>query len=289
MVCDNCVLPQKDEAQVHDTIERIITKTKKGFIAWFKHGKLAVDADVLVQLMNPTSAEPQRNPQTTGVSRSFEKSTTYLDQPQGYQMRNPSEWETEHGWSEQSHTQQAQGTATISPAINWGPVVLKSKLHNGMISRKPGDVQIWYPGFVVPAHINQSLLHKHENTPEAVVKIVKDRNGELQVIVEERSKDCSKDQEIELAANETIMLETRVRYGQASLEKGDLKWIYPNFQIPSYIMASLKRKYETLPNGELYVISDDQGNLRYKVQIEKIDKVREWGTKAWRKVRNKQS
>ncbi len=307
LVCDNCVLPQKDEAIVHDTIERIITKTKKGFIAWLKAGKLAVDADVLVQLMNPTSAEPQRNPQTTGVSRSFEKSTTYLDQPQGYQMRNPSEWETRREGNEQSHTQkpppQPHGAASIQlrypPATttsytgynkpNREPVMLKSKLRRGIISYVQGDLEILRPGFEVPDRIIQSLLNEHYITAEAEVKIVKDSNGELRVTVEHKSKDSSKDQGIELAANEAIMLETRLRYGKASFEKKDLRFIRENFQIPPYITTSLKRDYETMPNVELYVISDDKGNLRYKVQLDVVDKACGRVTKVWRRITNYKS
>ena len=74
LICDTCSLPPKDEAVVNETIERIINKTGKGFAAWLKHGRLAVDPDVLVQVLSSTSSAPQPNPQRT-VSRDFQEST----------------------------------------------------------------------------------------------------------------------------------------------------------------------------------------------------------------------
>ena len=137
--------------------------------------------------------------------------------------------------------------------------MVKSILRNGKISYEPEDLEILYPDFKVPDHIREGLLNAHYNIPEAGLKIVKDINGELRVTVEPKSKDSSKDRGIEIAANETVMLEARVRYGKVSFEKGDLQFLYPNFQIPTYITTSLKGDYETVPDGELYVFSDHQG------------------------------
>lgn len=167
------------------------------------------------------------------------------------------------------------------PIATGEPVLLKSILRNGRISYQPGDVQIWYPGFRVPDCISQSLLQEHQNTPEAEVKIAKENNGELRVTVnvEPRSKEFSPIERTQMAPNETLMLETRLRYGKLSFESGDLRFIYPNWQIPLYIVESLKREYETTPHGLIYVITDEQGNLRYKVQIGRKDKALDLGNK----------
>lgn len=167
--------------------------------------------------------------------------------------------------------------------------MLKSKLRNGYISYHPGDLEILYPTFKVPDQNRESLWNAHYNIPEAGLEIVKDINGEPRVTVEPKSKDSSKEGELGIAENETVMLETRVRYGKVSFEKGDLQYISPNFKIPLYITNSLKRDYESMPNGELCVISDEQGNLRYKVQLERKDKARGFASKVWRTVTNYKS
>ena len=147
-----------------------------------------------------------------------------------------------------------------------GTIMLKTKLRNGKISYQAGDVQIWYPGFEAPDRIIQSLWEKHCHTPVAVVKIVI-IDGELKWSVDSKSKESPEDKGIYLAANETLMLHARVRYGQVSLDKGDLEFIYPDWEVPQFIIQTLKRNHWSTPNGELFVISDEKRNLMHKVNI----------------------
>ena len=74
------------------------------------------------------------------------------------------------------------------------------------------------------------------------MKIIKGRNGELRVTVKTNARE-SMDEGMQIAANETLMLETRVRYGIISFEESDLRFMYPNFHIPPYITTSLQREY----------------------------------------------
>ena len=71
----------------------------------------------------------------------------------------------------------------------------------------------------------------------------------------------------EIAANEVVMLQSRVRCGDVSFQESDLFFLYPGWKIPQYVMESIKRNHRETPCGELYIISDERGNLRYKVDI----------------------
>ena len=144
--------------------------------------------------------------------------------------------------------------------------MLKSQLRNGKISFLPGDLEISFPGFQVPDDITQRLLHEYGDTIQAGVKIVRDSNGELRVTVEPTSKHSSKE-EVQIAENETLLLATCIRYGKVSFEKGDPLYIHPDWKIPEYITTSLAREYETLLKGYLYVISDEKGEIKFKVEF----------------------
>lgn len=151
-----------------------------------------------------------------------------------------------------------------SPSISTGqPVMLKSKLRYGEISDKTGDVEIWTPEFVVPHDIIANLKVKYGDYPMAGVKIV-NNNGEPRWFVEFKSKG---EEGMEIADNETLMLKARIRKGEVSLKKSDLEFMRPYWEIPQYIRDSLRQKYWNKSDGELYIISDKQGELRDKVHF----------------------
>ena len=163
--------------------------------------------------------------------------------------------------------------------------MLKSQLRNGKISFLPGDLEISFPGFQVPDDITQRLLHEYGDTIQAGVKIVRDSNGELRVTVEPTSKHSSRE-EVQIADYETLLLATCIRYGKVSFEKGDLQYIHPDWKIPEYITTSLAREYETLLKGYLYVISDEKGEIKFKVEFGRGKKAVNDTTKAWRKFKS---
>lgn len=70
-----------------------------------------------------------------------------------------------------------------------------------------------------------------------------------------------------LDANEALVLKTRIRYGKISCAPEDLEFLYPDWETPQHIVASLEREYSATSNGELCIISDEKGNLRCKVQF----------------------
>ena len=149
-----------------------------------------------------------------------------------------------------------------------------------------------YPGFRVPDYISQLLLNEYCDTSVAEIRIASDDDGKLRWFVEgAKSKELPTNEGIEIAANETLMLSTCVRYGKVSLEKDDLQFIYPGWQIPEFILNSLKCKYGTMHKADLYVISDEQGKLRYKVHVMvgAYDKILGAANLAWRTVTNYRS
>ena len=182
-------MPPKDEEIVSRTIEDIIARRGKGFIAWLKKGKLSVEPDVLVKFLTSTSPTPQPNPQTNSLRASQEKNrdapgtvaelfSTKPGQSQSRPLqRNPADW---------GHMQQAP--TTIKPLKNTYPAVLvtgepvwlRSILRYGRICFELRDLQLWDPAFIVPDFINTELIELYQYTPEIGVRIVQGTDGQLQ-------------------------------------------------------------------------------------------------------------
>ena len=70
-----------------------------------------------------------------------------------------------------------------------------------------------------------------------------------------------------LAENEVVMLITIVNYGRVSMEKNDIKFRYLDWTIPMWFLKKMKleRRTARINNGQLIVISNEKGNLRYRV------------------------
>ena len=113
LVCDTCPLESEDDDTiVRQTIERIISKQGKGFVACLTNGKLSVEAEDLNQLL--TSPMSQSNTRTN-LSRDFPEKisdasgaaakSTYSGQSQSDPLQNPSIWQSGHGCNAQN-TQQ---------------------------------------------------------------------------------------------------------------------------------------------------------------------------------------
>ena len=71
---------------------------------------------------------------------------------------------------------------------------------------------------------------------------------------------------LQLDDNETLMLKTRICYGKVSFKPENVEFKYPGWVIPQDIVESLERE-QFAHNGEVFVISDEKGNLRSKVQL----------------------
>ena len=287
LVCGTCPLKSEDDdTTVRQTIERIISKQGKGFIACLTNGKLSVDADALVQLL--TSPTPQSNPRTNH-SRGFQEKisdatgsaaeSTYSGQSQSDPLQNPSNWQSGHGWNAQNAQQPTpQAAATNqqmrSPATseNEEPVLLRTILRYGKVSWKSEDLQMWNPDFTVPENIRKRLFQEYQDVPEAGVRIVLDSNHEPKSYVDTELKEFSRKKEIQMERNETLLLKTRLCYGEASFKENDVHYRYANWQIPPHIAGSLKEKHKSTAVADV-IISSKDGKLRCKVKIGKKDKI----------------
>lgn len=180
----------------------------------------------------------------------------------------PLKWGTNPAWNEEN-MRQPQSTVTVTarcPTVSGKRVMLKSKLNNGRISYHPRDIKILFRGFEVPELIKAFLLENYSSVSETEVRILQGNNGELIVprLVDEG---------LQLAANETLRLSTRLRHGKVSFEEDDLYFISPDWEIPQYIIERLERDYWAVPCCELYLIIDAEGNLTVRIQMELTDRV----------------
>ena len=167
----------------------------------------------------------------------------------------------------QSYTRHARSIERSNTILDW------RKLQHGRISvnkcKLEQPMPFFMPGFVcarkerterqIPDEIEQDLLRQFCAAPEVEVKIVSNQ-GVLKWFVEENSREAK-----ETAETESLMLKTRVRHGQVSMEEGDLLFKYPNWIVPECILQKIERDHRNTPNGELNVISDEKGNLRFHV------------------------
>lgn len=154
------------------------------------------------------------------------------------------------------------------------PVWLRSILRYGRISFELRNLQLWYPEFIVPDFINTELIQLHQYTPEIGVRIVQGIHGQLQWSVDPKLIEVSRSryEGIKIAANETLILKTRIREGLVSFNENDVDFRYGSFRIPREITNKLKEEHWATPCRVLYIISDEIGNLRTIVKIGKLDR-----------------
>ena len=295
MICDNFALPIKDEKIARKAIEEKVIRREKGFIVWLKNGKLSLDPGDLVQYLMFTSPTRQPNIQTNYSRASQENNrdapgsgagtySTYSDQSQSYPLEsNLSDWKPGH-WNNAPNMQQPTPQAATAtqpyhpPAVNISgeSVLLRSLLRYGRISDHLKDRQLWDPTFTVPDHINQTLFQQYRDTPVTGVRIVQRIDGALQCSVDPKLIEVSRsrDEGIEIANNETLMLKTRILYGQVSFQESEVQFRHGTWKIPQHIVEKLKEEYWATPSGDLYIISDDRENLRQVVKVGKISRAR---------------
>ena len=250
------------------------------FTTWLKKGSLQVDPDVFAKILISGSSTHRTKPQIH-CSESFREqadasrcaSNTVLcqtaqDPSDGYYKARAS-WGREF---QQQFQQPHADTATapkqyteLSPTCR-ERVLLKSKLRNGKISYLRNDLEAHCPGFQVPSYIDERLLLKYGKISAGVpVKIVAEPNtGAFSWIVTPESTSIAKG----MAVNETLVLQTRVRYGLVSLVKSDLSFIYPDWKVPEYLTERLYRDYWATPDVKLFVISDEKGDVRFLVDVD---------------------
>lgn len=260
LVCGSLSLPNEDEEIIHRTIYDTIKKTDKGFIGWLKDGRMLVDTDILVQLLNPALV------MSFGMPRSAQGETNIplhsFDQLR--HLEQPPERKPGYGLENENLQQQLESFPVAIPTYSTkqnpliGKLVLKSKLRYGKISFGSADLKVLSPKFwEIPEDIVERLLqtNKHFDEREVKIMLVPSRNEQVVYVG---------DQDIEMADNDLILLKTRVNKGLVSIHEDDVEVRYPaDWQVPDGILQNLKR---TASNGKLLIISDEKGNLRCTVK-----------------------
>ena len=157
--------------------------------------------------------------------------------------------------SHQSAAMQPRGPQLANQDISSidGFVMLRSRLKFGRLTN---DVEIHYPQFIVPHHIAVEMHKKYRKTSEVVVEVRSNGKGGYTWF------SSTKKSPVQLAKNETVMLKTRLRNGVISRDKGKLEFIYPGWKTPKYLKEDLMKKYHSCSDRELYVISNEKGDLR---------------------------
>lgn len=306
MICDPfSVLLPRDETFISDAVGRILEGTSKGLVVSVKYNKMNMEPDVLAQLILASASSPGSIKLQTSYRGDFPRSSFTSRSPVSAGTERQGQLRKDHSARHQEKTSYGSNRNERNirqqkcfPAIPTAPphttkkhtgesVKLKTRLRYGRISYNPGDVEILDPGFEVPSDIKNNLFQNYFQTPEAVVKVVSDpKSGDLRWSVDPKSKGFfgkerqqsytstspESDDPVPKASNETFVLIARVRYGEVSMKKGDLELIYPEWETPKYLAETLRREYRTTPDGKLFVISDEKGDLRCVVKVGKMVK-----------------
>ena len=291
MICGPCsLLSERDEAIFSQTVGAVLRDTGKGFVVWLKDNQIAVEPDVLLQMIlsRPVSSlntQPQRSFSAGEFSPSTNASNVTtgrkVQSPPGYHMtshqlleRHDVPLRQEHTFNQLHQTLPKQipdppSCREYVPPVR-GFVMLKTRLLRGRISFRQSDIEIFLPGFEVPDELKCTLLEKYLNTPEAMVKITWEGSDQLGFFVEPNSKAKEKEEKsLQLKEIETVMLITSVRHGRISMEEGDLEFIFPQWIMPQNISDRLMAEYWATPRVQLCVISDENGDLRIQELVTK--------------------
>ena len=76
-----------------------------------------------------------------------------------------------------------------------------------------------------------------------------------------------------LGLDETLVLQTQLRYGQISLEGKDVVIHKENLRFPQEQITKFEQDYEETPSADLFIASDSQGNLKCIVKVSTTSRV----------------
>ena len=272
-----CFLPiAKDESLVTQSIESTLVVTGKGHVLYVEDDPSKVKPqrirEIREEIVNLFPSLKSQLYSNDSIPRGdFQGSSTDTKMTvhtlKDCRPAHPSQHTAEYGANRQDGYQTRQSTSdSVQPcspqkanqdvSFMKGFVMLRARLQYGRLSH---DVEIHYPGFIVPQCIEREMYETYKRTYEAVVEIISDGKGGYTL-----SPSANRSL-VQLGENETVMLKTRLCNGLISLEKGKLEFIYPEWKIRSYVSDDLKKKYHLCSDRELCIISNDKGELRYQV------------------------
>ena len=161
-----------------------------------------------------------------------------------------------------------------SLVVHSSVLVLRGIFRYGTLSDDWGDIHIRNSEIKIPDYIFEELSRKYLYMSEVGVTIRKLGNGSFMWIPDQNLRQFSPKKEVELNDKEKVVLKTRVRNGEISLEESDVQFLRGN--IPQHILDRVKATFTGKPYGDLYLISDDAGKFRSVVKRGVKDKTYEF-------------
>ena len=209
----------KGDSTHYDFIARI-SRIEKAFVAEVNNGELAVDEDIMVELLTPPVTASITNKQMVRSRGSLEMEANAAHTSREVSLkRYSSERKSIHEKVAQNPPQLvwASQFSVKSPSV----VLLRGFARYGKIPDRYqiGDLQIWDPEFKIPAHyMQEKLLANLRNTPLIGVLVIKHSDGTIECFTDPNLKELSLEGEIQLAADEQLIMKTRVCNGEVSFE-----------------------------------------------------------------------
>ena len=238
---------EQDKSLVRGAIKKAFNDNRKVHITWpwFENGNLVVNPHDVINFL--TSSSPQQLSTTADCPQRGITGKQRRPYPSNYKIYLPSA----------------------------KTVLVLTRIRKGIISdqiNQPEDVQYWKPGFVVPREIKDDLYKKNSNIPNGELFILMTNEGYLTCQVNKKGE---KDWQnlVLLGLDETIVLQTQLRYGKISFDAKDLVIHKENLRVPEDKITSLEQNYKETPTADLFITSDPKGNSRCIVKLGNSSKV----------------
>ena len=261
MVCSlkTTNLSPTQEGAINQLMRRLKNYEEKVSIVELDKGKLVVSANSLIKiLMQPSKPNTQTNRPRGSQEPDFHAYS--LTANEFRERTNLPAEKTIVGKDLPNIPQLPSQSLEVRSSV----LVLRGIFRYVALSDDWGDIHIRNSEIKIPDYIFEELLHRYLNISEVGVRIRKLANGSFMWIPDQNLRRFSPKKEVELNDKEKVVLKTRVRNGEISLEESDVQFLREN--IPQHILDRVKATFTGKPYGDLYLISDDAGKFRSVVK-----------------------
>lgn len=262
----------QDEMLVTNSMESTLVASGQGYVLYVEDDSTKIESqrisDIREKIINLLPYLKSQSDSNDSIrKRDFKQSSNVTERTvpnmhKGCRPAQPPQHMTGYGAHQRVAYQSQQSSSTQPRGPQWanqdfssmeGFVMLRSRLKFGQLTN---DLEIHYPGFRVPLSIERGMHQAYGSISEALVEVRSDGKGGY------AWSPYNKKSLVQLTKNETVMLKTRLRNGQISLEKGKLEFMYPGWTTPEYLIEDLRKKYYLYSDRELYIISNEKRELR---------------------------
>ena len=178
----------KGDSTYNDFIARI-SRIENAFVAEVNNGELAVDEDIMVELLTPSVTASITNKQMIRSRGSLEMEANAAHTSREVSLKRYS------SETKRIHEKVAQNPPQLVWALQFSVkspsvVLLRGFARYGKIPDRYqiGDLQIWDPEFKIPAHIQEKLLENLRNTPLIGVLVIKHSDGTIECFTDPNLK-----------------------------------------------------------------------------------------------------